>query len=254
MHRIFIGHDPRQIVSLTTLVHSIKAHAKGDVQIVPLVLEDLPITRQGLTPFTYSRFLVPYLCEYQGFGLFLDADMLVTADIAEVFEIGRAFSSTKAAFVMQDQPAFEWASMILFNCAHPSNRILTPGHIENPQTTNLHKIGWLERNEIGSLPKEWNTCVPYTSEPPENPKLIHFTQGVPHWWETADQPHADKWLKAREEAGAAGGDITASHSWFELMGRSVHAKHVLARLIKTGVCKDEMDYARKAGLIKEAAE
>jgi len=241
-------------VSLSTLVHSIKTHAKGDVQIIPLVLEDLPIKRQGLTPFTYSRFLVPYLCEYQGLGLFLDADMLVTADIAEVFEIGRAFMATKAAHVMQEQPAFEWASMILFNCGHPSNRILTPGHIENPQTTNLHKIGWLERNEIGSLPKEWNTCIPYTSEPPAHPKLMHFTQGVPHWWETRNQPHAEEWFAARDAAAAAGLDVTATHSWYELMGRSVHARGVLARLIQTGECKDEMDYARKAGLIKEAAE
>lgn len=254
MHRVFIGHDPRQIVSYSVLEHSIRKHAKGPVEIVPLILENLPITRQGLTPFTYSRFLVPHLCNYEGLGLFLDADMLVTADIAEVFEIGCAYSGTKAVHVMQDQPHFEWASMILFNNAHPANKKLTPEHIQSPATTNLHKIGWLEKNEIGKLPKEWNTCVPYTGDPPEHPKLIHFTQGVPHWWETKNQPHAEKWLEARDEAQAAGLDVTASHTWYDLMGRSVHARGVLERLIRTGECKDEMDYARKAGLIKEAAE
>lgn len=68
MHRIFIGGDPRQVVSLSTLIWSITKNAKEPVSITPLVLETLPIKRQGLTPFTWSRFLVPYLCNYQGWG------------------------------------------------------------------------------------------------------------------------------------------------------------------------------------------
>ena len=264
MHKVFIGADPRQTVSLTVLAHSIAKNATGPVQISPLVLDQLPITRQGLTPFTFSRFLVPHLCNYEGWGLFLDADMLCLGDIAEVFDIGRVDTS-KAAYVMKDQPPFEWASMILFNCAHPANKILTPAHIEDRTTTNLHKIGWLADHDIGRLPLEWNVCVPYSYEgrlvngaaakaPPENPKLVHFTQGVPHWWETEDQPYADLWRAYRDEAAANGGDVTATVSWFELMGRSVHAESRVQALIREGKVKDYHDYGVKAGLVAEDAQ
>ena len=245
MHRIFIGADDRQVVSLSTLIWSITKHAKEPVSITPLVLEALPIQRQGLTPFTWSRFLVPYLCNYEGLGLFLDADMMCNGDISEVFRLAE---DTKAVLVMKDQPAFEWASAILFNCAHPANRMLTPEFIDDPTTNNLHKIGWLSPDFIGNLPREWNVCVPYTGSPPDNPKLVHFTQGVPHWWETRNQPHADKWVDYAKEA------IGSTVSWWELMGRSVHRDGVVDRLIRTGEVQDHEDYARKAGLIASAAE
>lgn len=248
MHRIFIGSDPRQVVSLTTLVHSIAANAKEPVAITPLVLETLPLKRQGLTPFTWSRFLVPYLCGYKGWALFCDADQLVLGDISELFKMA---DQSKAVHVMQEQPLFEWASLILFNCEHPANRILTPEHIENPETKNLHKIGWLHVDQIGRLPLEWNVCVPYAypgKEPPANAKLVHFTQGVPQWFETEDQPYANAWKNYRDAAG------TATHTWYDLMGRSVHAESVLTRLVKTGKVKDLKEYAERIGYKAEAAE
>ncbi len=247
MLKIFIGADDRQVVSLTTLIHSIAKNAKSPVSITPLVLDTLPIKRQGLTPFTYSRFLVPYLCGYQGLGLFLDADMLALGDVTEVFDIGRMHSD-KAVHISFEQPKFERASMMMFNCAHPSNRVLTPEYIEDPDVKHLHSIGWLQADEIGSLPKEWNVCIPYTSDPPDNPKLVHFTQGVPYWWETKNQPHADKWAQYAQEA------CGARSSWVELMGRSVHADGVVNRLIATGEVKSVEHYMERAGLTKAAAE
>lgn len=254
MNKVFIGADPRQVVSLTTLTHSIHANAKEPVEVIPLVIENLPLKRQGLTPFTWSRFLVPHLSNYEGRSLFLDADMLTLGDINEVFDIGRQ-QSTKAVCVMQDQPLFEWASMILFNNAHPANKKLTPEYIETT-TDGLHKIGWLEKDDIGKLPLDWNVCVPYSIEgqhangagmrqAPANAKLVHFTTGVPHWWETADQPYANAWLNHRDAAGARGGDITATHRWPQLMGRSVHFEPVLKRLIASGKVNSPSEYVSR---------
>ena len=245
MHRIFIGGDPRQVVSLSTLIWSITKNAKEPVSITPLVLETLPIKREGLTPFTWSRFLVPYLCNYKGWGLFLDADMICNGDISEVFRLA---DHTNAVQVMKNQPKFEWASMILFNNEHPSNAVLTPELIDNPSTGGLHSMGWLHPDHVGELPTEWNVCVPYTANAPSHPKLVHFTQGVPHWWETRNQPHADEWVMYAKEA------IGSTVSWFELMGKSVHRDGVLDRLIRTGEVVDMNDYVRRAGLVQKAAE
>mgnify|MGYP000290578739 CR=1 FL=1 len=84
---VYIGFDHRQAVSYNVLQFSIFRRSSKPVTISPLVLPSLPITRQGLTPFTYSRFLVPWLNSFQGWALFLDTDFLCLADISELFAL-----------------------------------------------------------------------------------------------------------------------------------------------------------------------
>ena len=84
MLHIFIGFDERQRVSFTTLAASIYELSSKPVAISPLIPRTLPITRRGLTPFTFSRFLVPWL-DFRK-AVFLDADMLLLTDINEVVE------------------------------------------------------------------------------------------------------------------------------------------------------------------------
>src|SRR5437879_2363173 len=103
--RIFIGYDPRQPIAYNVLQHSIIRHASRPVAITPLILAQLPIKRRGLTEFTYSRFLVPWLCHYQGQAVFLDSDMIVKGDIAELF-----FKFNADVAMMIEQAEFEWAS------------------------------------------------------------------------------------------------------------------------------------------------
>lgn len=209
MLRVFIGYDHRQPVSVTALTTSIVAQASQPVAITPLVLPALPIKRQGLTPFTYSRFLVPHLCNYEGVGLFLDADMILNADIAGLF----ALMDDSAVMVAKNKHRFEWASVMLFNCAHPDNRKLTPEYIETADK--LHGISWTD--SIGDLPPEWNHLVGY--DEPKEAKLVHYTQGVPAWPETAACEQADLWRKWATVA------ITA-RPWAELMGESVHSVEI----------------------------
>lgn len=212
---VFIGYDHRQPVAFTALVHSIVSRASVPVSIRPLVLPTLPLARQGLTPFTYSRFLVPYLMGYQGWGLFLDIDTVLQADIADLW---RLRDDRYAVMVSKNVMRFEWASVMLFNCARCT--ALTPGYVETADK--LHTIGWAEPEEVGDLPPEWNHLVGYD---PPNPgaKLLHYTQGVPAVPETRGGEYAAEWM--REIKGAM-----ATVPWTQLMGNSVHAKPVYERL------------------------
>lgn len=212
--RIFIGFDPRQPVAYTTLQHSILTRASRPVAITPLVIEQLPIKRAGVTPFSYSRFLVPWLCDFEGSALFLDVDILVLADIVELF----GMLDGSAVMVSKNRLRFEWASVMLFNCAHPENRILTPEHVESAE--NLHQIGWT--NAIGELPGEWNHLVMY--DPPKPAKLVHYTAGIPCFPETKDLGYAEEWLAAVKAA-------TSAKPWRVLMRNTVHAKN-LAKIRK----------------------
>jgi hypothetical protein len=163
-----------------------------------------------LTDFTYSRFLVPWLCGYRGQALFLDSDMVVTGNVAELF-----FKFQADIALMMEQAEFEWASAIVFNCERC--RILTPKFIDT-RTNILFDMHWTKT--IAALPQEWNHCVGYAK--PGVAKLYHYTQGIPIWPETRgveDAPYI-----------AAAKAMLHTVSWSELMGNSVHAQHVRDRL------------------------
>lgn len=206
--RIFIGYDTRQPLAFSVLSASIAQHASVAVSITPLTLKSLPVKRRGLTDFTYSRFLVPYLCGYKGTSLFLDADMLVTADLKELFGYADPFKHD--VHVMKEQARFEWPSAMLFNCGRCTQ--LTPEYVADLSNNPLD-LKWAK--SIGDFPEEWNRCVGY-SRKTTPAKLYHFTQGIPCWPETQKNPEDELWFKAFEEA-----NYTVSYE--ELMGGSVHA-------------------------------
>jgi len=210
MLNIFVGYDPRQPVSYNVLAQSILTRSSQPVAITPLVIQQLPLKRQGLTPFTFSRFLVPYLNGFKGWALFLDIDMILMDDISKLFAMA---DSKYAVMVSKNKVRFEWASAILFNCAHPANQVLTPEFIETADR--LHQISWLKDDEIGEFPGEWNHLVGY-DKPRTDAKLVHYTQGVPAYELTADSEYAKEW---ESEARA----LIQAMPWEVLMGNSVHA-------------------------------
>jgi len=209
--RVYIGIDPRQPVAFNVLQWSITRRTSRPLAIVPLVLPTLPITRTGLTDFTYSRYLVPALSGFQGIGVFLDADMLLQADINELETL---INPDDAVSVVKSANRFEWPSMMVFN--NEKCKTLTADYI-NDETNHPSDFSWA--GSVGELPSEWNFTVGY-DKPIEQPKLIHYTAGIPHFPETKDCDHAEAWTKEFDS-------MVGNCSWLELMGDSVHAELVL---------------------------
>ena len=164
--------------------------------------------RRGLTEFTYTRWLVPFLSGYKGWSIFMDADMLVMDDINEFWDMK---DDTSDVMLVKNKERFEWPSMMFFN--NRKCKKLTPEYIakENPYT-----FEWA--NKIGELPSEWNHCVGY-DEPRDDAKLAHFTTGIPCFPETEQSEYGDKW---REELRL----VNMTCSWIDLMGNSVHLEKV----------------------------
>ena len=212
--RVFIGVDPRQYVAATVLTHSIWKRASGPVSITRLHLNQLPIKRRGLTEFTFSRYLPPYLCGYIGNALFMDADMLCLGDVYELADICDK-QDAPVSVVKNPQFGFEWPSLMYFNNERCRN--LTPKFIEEGQPQMLK---WAEK--VGEIPSAWNHLVGY-DKPRKDAKNVHFTQGLPCFPETKDSEYAAEW---HAEAKAANATVT----WAEIMGNSVHAGPVLERL------------------------
>lgn len=213
MVRVFIGMDQRQPLAYTVLQSSIIRRSTVPVQITPLLIHQLPVKRTGLTNFTFSRFAVPYLCDYEGYAVFMDADMVCLTDINELIEI--AMQSDDSVHVVKSPMKFEWPSLMVFNNAKCKRLTLEEIEIGEP-----FKFEWADG--VGELSDEYNHLVGY-DDPNPDARIIHYTQGIPCWYETEDCEHADTW-KAEKDAALM------TCKWKDLMGNSVHARPVLKRM------------------------
>lgn len=213
--RIFIGVDPRDQVSFNVLQWSIVRRSTRPVAICPLVLPQLGFSRQGLTQFTFTRYLVPSLCGFKGKAIFLDSDMLCLGDVAELF----SYEFTDPVAVVKNKERFEWPSMMVFNNELCAN--LTKEYVENPDSKPM-SFEWAE--SVGELPSEWNHCVGYDA-PRDDAKLVHYTSGTPGFKERRSCEYAKEW-HAEKEA------MNSQVSWLEIHGMSVHRDKVIEELCR----------------------
>ena len=214
MIRLFIGYDPREAVVYHVCANSVIRHASQPLAFTPLALSNLGYRerhRDGSNQFIYSRFLVPALMDFHGWALYIDGDMLLRADIAELWALR---DDSKAVLCVQhdyrtkmrekylgatneDYPRKNWSSVVLWNCGHPANRALTTTFVEGATGAQLHRFTWLPDELIGSLPKEWNWLPDEFGANPQA-KLLHWTLGAPCFHEFADAPMAEEWHRERE--------------------------------------------------------
>ena len=222
MIRVFIGYDSREAVAYSVLAHSIQARASAPVSITPLKLSDLKtvLTRERhplqSTDFSFSRFLTPYLSDYTGWSVFMDCDMLMLRDIAELWRLRDDryavnvvqhdhVPNESVKFLGEPQTTYEkknWSSVMLFNNARC--RALTPDYVNRAPGLELHQFKWLDSEDlIGALPHQWNHLVSY--DPPNpNAALVHFTLGGPYFPEHANSEYADEWRAEKDDMTQAG--------------------------------------------------
>ena len=215
--RIFIGYDPRETVAWHTLTHSILRQSSRPVALVPLALPALqdvltrPRDAKQSNEFSFSRFLVPYLAGYAGTALFMDCDMLLRADVSELFELAEsrpemAVHVVKHDYVPRDQikylgniqyayPRKNWSSVVMWNCAHEANRVVTPDFVNTAEPSVLHRFGWLEDAQIGALDVRWNWLVGEYDNPPADVKNVHWTVGGPYFEEYRSADFAEEWFE-----------------------------------------------------------
>jgi hypothetical protein len=104
----------------------------------------------------------------------------------------RKYLGTKLEADNLDYPRKNWSSVMLWNCGHPSNRILTQDFVENATGAQLHRFGWLRDEEVGELPQGWNLLVGEQRHP--HPSLVHYTLGIPAFKAYEDCDWGEEWL------------------------------------------------------------
>ena len=210
MLRIFIGYDSREAECADVLAYSLRRHTSIPLEIRYLNLADLDFRRPWdplqSTEFTYTRFLVPWLCDYQGKAIFMDCDMLCLGDIKELNDLDvdsyavrvvqhdyRPSASIKMDGQVQTvYPRKNWSSLILMNCARL--RLWTKDVVETQSGASLHRFQDIPDELIGAIPPTWNTL----DWMDERTKLIHYTSGGPWFEQCRDHAYGDIWFKYRD--------------------------------------------------------
>jgi hypothetical protein len=231
---IFIGYDSREPEAYEVARASILKHATMAVHIQKL--DQRALRHSGLykrkwhaegnqkiddvdgkpfsTEFSFSRFLVPALMQWEGWAIFMDCDQLFVSDVAEILH---EMDPDKAVQVcqqryeavdglkmdgMRQEKYFRknWSSFMLFNCGHATNKMLTPDVVNQEPGSWLHGLSWVPDNEIGELNHGWNWIDGTTKGDPKN---VHYTLGGP-WFphmRNMNAPYFEEWRQAAKDLG-----------------------------------------------------
>lgn len=156
------------------------------------------------TDFAFTRFLVPYLCNYEGNALFCDGDFLWYCDPEEIKDWvdDEAVSCVQHPWLvfeehrkMKDKTNRPykrkyWSSLMYFN--NTKCKTLTKEAVSVRNAAWLHEMDWAE--SVGSIPAIYNAMINYYDFSIKA-KAVHFTDGGP-WLDINDNLlYSTEWIK-----------------------------------------------------------
>ena len=208
--RVAIGFDYREAIAYHVCSQSIITNSNQPLTIIPLASNLISnfskLDDKGSNQFIISRFLTPSIVNYSGWVIYIDGDVVCNDDIQGLWSLRDekyAVQCVKHDYKTkyenkyfgnknENYPRKNWSSVILWNCSHPSNQILTPDFVSKHDGKYLHRFSWLNDEEIGDLPLKWNWL---SSEYKDNADagLIHYTLGTPCFKEWSDKGMSEYW-------------------------------------------------------------
>ncbi len=214
--RIFIGYDPKFPVQSWVFASSIERRSSIPVMFSFLNLHHLRTYTRGRergqsNEFTFTRFLPPFLCDYRGWCLYADGDMLCRTDIADLWKQKDDYYAVQLVkhdhrpkpgekkFLGLEQtthPRKNWSSLMLMNCERC--RALSPEFVNGAAPDALHQFKWLADWEVGMLLPRWNHLVG-VNEHDKDAGIVHWTLGGPYFNETSEVAFADEWRHERAQ-------------------------------------------------------
>ena len=215
---VYIGYDTTNLgqeMARTVCERSIRKY-NDEIEIKTLELQDLiesgiytrPHDEKQSTEFTYTRFLVPYLNNYEGLAVFCDSDFLWQRNIFSLIAYADSSLSVSCVhheytqcpnklkmdgFKQEWYPRKNWSSLMLFDCEHEHCKRLTPEVISTQSPKYLHRMEWTDDSCIGRIPHSFNYLVGYYNTH-KRPAAYHYTDGGPWHKDTVDCEESDKWL------------------------------------------------------------
>lgn len=217
--RIFLGTDQSQVVAHRVLEYSIRKSASVPVSVTPMLDWAHPMPKDPAnkprTAFSFCRFMIPEACGYRGRALYLDADMVVFGDVAELAELP---FGPHQVLCSAPPPTGAWdghhapylgarsVAVMLLDCERLPWKVgeivagLDEGRYTYAQL--LSEVCIVPPDRIAdTIPPEWNELERYQ---PGRTRLLHYTVVPTQPWKNDDNPLAELWMGWYREAVEAG--------------------------------------------------
>lgn len=199
---VFVGGTREHELPFRVLEYSIKRRSTVDVTVHRLWRSKIdiptPIHRENRsrTTFSYARFTIPEAMGDSGRAIYLDSDMVVLSDIAE---LGRVSMSPRSTLLTPSQSA-----VMVIDCAvgwrisefvqRMDEGSLTYAELMNLKRPDVHGPA------VRALSADWN-CTDRWSD---TIRLLHFTNMKSQPWLKAGHPLGHIWERELTDAIGAG--------------------------------------------------
>lgn len=207
---IFVGTDRSQLLAVSVLQHSIQRHTAERVRVCPLIDLDLPepkdIRQGSRTNFSFARFAIPELMGRRGRALYLDADMLVFRDIADlwarplspqIISIQEELPDHARASAKGGAPKtrVKQCSVMLIDCERAQwdvGEIVSGLDGRYTYEQLMYEMCILREDQVRyEVPFFWNSLEHYDLET----RLIHYTDMNTQPWVAPHNPNGKLWFK-----------------------------------------------------------
>lgn len=209
--RVFVGADRSQALAVDVLEYSIKRHTQAPVEVTSMANLTLPepvdIRQGSRTNFSFTRFAIPGLCNYQGKAVYMDADMQVFKDILGLWNI--PFEEREKVQILEGVPdeyqpdgkkgapekRKKQSSVMLLDCGSLDWVVedLIKG-LDGEYTYDelLSDLCVLEPDEVGyKVPFIWNSLEIHV---PGETGLTHYTDMFTQPWVSNENPIGWVWI------------------------------------------------------------
>jgi lipopolysaccharide biosynthesis glycosyltransferase len=215
--KIFIGSDSRHMKATRVCIQSIKNNSKKSDHKI-MFLDKAKLKNIGVygrddvkgesTEFSFTRFYVPLLCNYEGIAMFCDNDFLWKCNPKEIEKYlnGKSIAVVKHEYyepikekmdgiVNKNYPRKNWSSLILFDCSKLKQ--LSKDFLDSASPAALHQFEWLVDSEIAEIPRSYNHLVGHYKKH-NKIKALHYTNGGPWFEEYKNAELSEEWWKVYE--------------------------------------------------------
>jgi hypothetical protein len=208
--RIFCGAARDARLPFEVLAHSIRRHTARPVEIRAIDNGSAPTPTDPrhapYTEFSFARFAIPALCGHQGRAVYMDSDMQVFHDFAELWD--QPFDGAKVLIEVGSRGQRDrgkHAAVMLLDCARLDwdvARIVGDLGVRYDYNALMAVDVLLAPGEmVERIPAGWNDLDAYD---PARTRNLHYTEIRTQPWVTAGHPLGHLWIEALRRAMADG--------------------------------------------------
>ncbi len=218
--RVFVGCDPNNcdLEQMMVLDYSIRKHTSAPVEIVWMQLSrdpssywySNPETGEGwntvkwVTPFSGFRWAIPEYCDYAGRAIYMDTDVIVLSDLAELWHHPINGQSIVAAKTNADMARL---CTCVWDCSKAQEAIPPVKQLKKDISSHRKLMKMIKKNPelVESYQGSYN-CVDGEALAIKDIKILHYSdmgtqfshkyslgrlkkEGLNHWFDGEIRPH-----------------------------------------------------------------